>query len=46
MPKPWSPTTWRSLEAKQMPKYDSLEDVEAAENIIAKQAPLVFAGEV
>lgn len=42
----WSPTSWRSKEAKQMPKYEDPELLTEVENILAKQAPLVFAGEV
>lgn len=42
----WSPTTWRNREARQMPKYDDPALVTEVEGILAKQAPLVFAGEV
>lgn len=42
----WSPSSWRTREARQMPKYDDPEAVREVEEILAKQAPLVFAGEV
>lgn len=42
----WSPTSWRQKEARQMPKYDDPKLVTEVEGILAKQAPLVFAGEV
>ncbi|CAN0411297.1 unnamed protein product [Ectocarpus sp. 12 AP-2014] len=41
----WSPATWRNKEARQMPKYDDPALVTEVEDILAKQAPLVFAGE-
>ncbi|CAM9180768.1 unnamed protein product [Ectocarpus sp. 6 AP-2014] len=41
----WSPATWRNREARQMPKYDDPALVTEVEDILAKQAPLVFAGE-
>lgn len=42
----WSPASWRRKEAQQMPKYDDPALVTEVEGILAKQAPLVFAGEV
>lgn len=42
----WSPTSWRKNVARQMPKYDDPKLVTEVEDILAKQAPLVFAGEV
>lgn len=42
----WSPSSWRTKEAKQMPKYNDPAVVEEVEDILSKQAPLVFAGEV
>jgi len=42
----WSPDSWRSKEAKQIPEYPDQEALEAAEAVLAKSAPLVFAGEV
>lgn len=42
----WSPSSWRTMEAKQMPKYEEPAVVEEVEGILSKQAPLVFAGEV
>lgn len=42
----WSPASWRKNVARQMPKYDDPALVTEVEGILAKQAPLVFAGEV
>lgn len=42
----WSPASWRKGVARQMPKYDDPSLVTEVEGILAKQAPLVFAGEV
>lgn len=42
----WSPASWRKNVARQMPKYDDPNLVTEVEGILAKQAPLVFAGEV
>lgn len=42
----WSPSSWRSKKAQQMPKYEDPALLEEVEGILAKQAPLVFAGEV
>lgn len=42
----WSPSSWRSKEAQQMPKYEDPALLAEVEDILAKQAPLVFAGEV
>lgn len=42
----WSPSSWRTKVARQMPKYDDPELVKEVEGILEKQAPLVFAGEV
>ncbi|CAN0452996.1 unnamed protein product, partial [Hapterophycus canaliculatus] len=42
----WSPSSWRARVARQMPKYDDPALVTEVEGILAKQAPLVFAGEV
>lgn len=42
----WSPSSWRTRVARQMPKYDDPALVTEVEGILAKQAPLVFAGEV
>lgn len=42
----WSPSSWRTRIARQMPKYDDPDLVTEVEGILAKQAPLVFAGEV
>lgn len=45
-PKAWSPSSWRAMEARQMPKYEDPQVVKEVESILAAQAPLVFAGEV
>lgn len=45
-PAGWSTTSWRQKKARQMPKYDDPDLVTEVEGILAKQAPLVFAGEV
>lgn len=45
-PKVWSPSSWRDAVAKQMPIYDSQEELDAAVAKLDKVAPLVFAGEV
>lgn len=42
----WSPSSWNSKPAKQMPVYDDKEELSAAIDELAKQAPLIFAGEV
>lgn len=42
----WSPSSWRARLARQMPKYEDPSLVTEVEGILAKQAPLVFAGEV
>lgn len=42
----WTPSSWRSKEAKQIPVYPDPEELEAIEARLAKKAPLVFAGEV
>lgn len=42
----WRPDSWRSRKAYQMPEYENQATLEDAERILAKQSPLVFAGEV
>jgi 3-deoxy-7-phosphoheptulonate synthase len=42
----WSPSSWRSRVAHQMPVYNDQEKLKEAENMLARQSPLVFAGEV
>eukprot|EP00579_Thalassiosira_antarctica_P009069 CAMPEP_0201901848 /NCGR_PEP_ID=MMETSP0902-20130614/54645_1 /ASSEMBLY_ACC=CAM_ASM_000551 /TAXON_ID=420261 /ORGANISM="Thalassiosira antarctica, Strain CCMP982" /LENGTH=605 /DNA_ID=CAMNT_0048435827 /DNA_START=68 /DNA_END=1886 /DNA_ORIENTATION=- len=46
--KEWSPTSWTNddVVAKQMPEYESQEELEDAIQTLNKKAPLVFAGEV
>jgi len=46
--KAWSPDSWTKDEfvAKQMPVYDSQEEVDDAIAQLEKKAPLVFAGEI
>ncbi|KAH8062671.1 3-deoxy-7-phosphoheptulonate synthase [Aureococcus anophagefferens] len=43
---PWSPSSWRNFEAKQIPTYPDAAKLAAAEKELAGRAPLVFAGEV
>eukprot|EP00581_Thalassiosira_minuscula_P013008 CAMPEP_0183724566 /NCGR_PEP_ID=MMETSP0737-20130205/18009_1 /TAXON_ID=385413 /ORGANISM="Thalassiosira miniscula, Strain CCMP1093" /LENGTH=493 /DNA_ID=CAMNT_0025955181 /DNA_START=20 /DNA_END=1501 /DNA_ORIENTATION=+ len=46
--KPWTPDSWTQDDyvAKQMPVYESQEEVDDAIGKLNKKAPLVFAGEV
>src|ERR1700721_4894771 len=41
----WSPDSWRTKPAKQMPTYPDDAKLKAAEARLAKLPPLVFAGE-
>lgn len=41
----WTPDSWRSREARQMPIYPDAVTLAAAEERLAKLPPLVFAGE-
>jgi 3-deoxy-7-phosphoheptulonate synthase len=41
----WTPASWRSKPAKQMPTYPNQSKVEAVEQRLASYPPLVFAGE-
>lgn len=41
----WSPDSWKTREARQMPIYDDTTRLAAAEARLAKLPPLVFAGE-
>lgn len=41
----WSPNTWRSKPAKQLPQYPDEAKLQAAEKTISAMPPLVFAGE-
>ena len=41
----WTPSSWRSRPAKQMPAYPDRAALEAMEARLAKYPPLVFAGE-
>ena len=41
----WAPNSWREKQVLQIPKYPNQELLVKAEQIIAKQAPLIFAGE-
>ena len=43
---PWTPDTWRTLSARQMPEYPDSERLHAVESQLATYPPLVFAGEV
>jgi len=42
----WSPSSWRTKVAKQIPVYPDEEALKATEVKLSKSAPLVFAGEV
>ena len=42
---PWTPDSWRTKRALQQPNYPDLDKLKAAEERLAKQPPLVFAGE-
>lgn len=42
----WSPSSWRTKEAKQIPKYEDQEALTKVEGDLRKNAPLVFAGEI
>jgi Class-II DAHP synthetase family len=42
----WRPDSWRSRTAYQMPEYNDPAKLADAEGILARQSPLVFAGEV
>ncbi len=41
----WTPESWRSKPAMQMPDYEDAAGLAAAEDRLAKYPPLVFAGE-
>lgn len=41
----WSPSSWRTKEAKQLPSYDDADELQSVEKTIANLPPLVFAGE-
>lgn len=41
----WTPESWRSRPAKQMPQYPDAARLAAAEQTLSKYPPLVFAGE-
>jgi len=42
----WTPNSWTSKVAKQMPVYDDKAELDSAVEELSNQAPLVFAGEV
>jgi Class-II DAHP synthetase family len=42
----WRPDSWRTRKAYQMPEYGDESKLADAERILARQSPLVFAGEV
>eukprot|EP01083_Nonionella_stella_P201446 737000_1 len=44
--KEWSPDSWKKAIAKQMPVYESQEELDDAIATLDRVAPLVFAGEV
>ncbi len=41
----WTPDSWRSKPAKQLPEYENKAELEAVENTLKNYPPLVFAGE-
>ena len=43
--KTWTPDSWRSRPAKQLPSYDDAKGLSAAEAELNRMPPLVFAGE-
>ena len=43
---PWSPDTWRSFPARQMPVYPDADALRDVESQLSTYPPLVFAGEV
>ena len=45
-PDPWTPESWRSFPALQMPVYPDRERMSAVESQLTTYPPLVFAGEV
>ncbi len=45
MSRKWSPDSWRTLTAKQMPDYSDKEALKSAEAQLSNYPPLVFAGE-
>ena len=42
----WSPESWRSKKALQMPEYPDAKQLEAAVTELKRCPPLIFAGEV
>jgi 3-deoxy-7-phosphoheptulonate synthase len=42
----WTPESWNTMEAHQMPHYDDAEELQAAVKKLERCSPLVFAGEV
>ncbi len=42
----WSPNSWRSKPAKQLPNYPDPDKLAQVETVLANRPPLVFAGEV
>jgi len=42
----WSPQSWRTKEALQIPIYPDTDALLASERLLSRSAPLVFAGEV
>ncbi|MBE1237320.1 3-deoxy-7-phosphoheptulonate synthase class II [Phaeovibrio sulfidiphilus] len=41
----WTPESWRSKPARQMPEYPDPEHIKSVEQMLSKYPPLVFAGE-
>ncbi len=42
---PWTPASWRTRPAKQLPSYDDANGLAVAETELKRMPPLVFAGE-
>lgn len=42
---PWTPDSWTTKPAKQLPVYDDAAELEAVVNLLKNYPPLVFAGE-
>jgi 3-deoxy-7-phosphoheptulonate synthase len=41
----WTPESWRSKPAKQLPEYDSKAEIDGVVDVLKNYPPLVFAGE-
>ena len=41
----WNPESWKSAEARHLPKYEDADELSRVEGVLANFPPLVFAGE-